>query len=531
MTLSGTELARAQGRLALAWDEGKHDIRQWMRTRGANQGHYVREGLEPLYAYLDRIRAGEQVWALVAAPPRVSKTTTIFHGATREMQLNDGFKYGYVTYSVEAARQKSKDMHDLARDAGLWVTDVREQRTGRFGRSSLSLWETNNGSSARFVGLKGGASIGAGVDWLHIDDPFNVDDARSLAVLESRWNELLVMITRIEPGGILTVSHHRWTPDDPIGRLLDQVESGYAGASDDVRELAQKREWEFIELPAYDGPTTEGEPVPDLDDWKRIDMRTAKPLVDGWYDMKQLAAFRATQGDEQFGALYMQAPTKGGVIFPSAWPMWQPQPEARLMIGDLEIEVPDLTGKYLVLGADTAGSVAATADYTALVLGAFWWQWFDDIEAWLLYEDILWAWYERVDSTAVVDFVGKIGRSLPMAMIGYEAAGVGNAQLDFLARDYPDLTIERLKTVASKRARAMPFGNASKGLRVRTPAKAPWLPEWRRQTKRFTGLGGPTKDDLPDAGAHAWNLASQQQPTAPPMSGADRKMRSGLGSF
>jgi len=510
--------ARAAARAELEQRRAAAELERWIPIQGAPLGHRAYDGLRSIYELWDRIRAGAQVTALVAAPPRSRKTTTCFYGATREMMLRPGWKYGYATYNMKAARDRSRECHRLAHATGLRVGAARDVKNRAFDEQSLNLWAAANGSSAKFMSLQGGAVIGSGVDLLHIDDPFNIEEHDSVATLEARWRSIATMLTRLEPGASLIISHHRWTVDDPIGRFLDQLDRGFEELPEDAREMAEQREWVVVELPAYSGADSKGEPVVDLEEWPRIDMRAATPLLDDWFSVRELAAARSTPevGEEMFGAMYMQAPARGGVVFPAAWQVWEPAPGHELVVRGEVVPTPSLAGKTLTLGADTAGSESSSADYTAVVLLASWWIWYEELELHLMHADVVHFWYERLESTAVVDYVAGIARAVPSAQLGYESQGEGRAQLGFLRRDYPDLLVEELKTTTSKRVRAMPFANAAKAGRVRVPARAPWLPEWRRQTGRFTGRHGPVKDDGPDAGAHAWNLASR---TPPPFKG------------
>jgi phage terminase large subunit-like protein len=545
MADAGEELyAQALAEYELEQRKADAELARWIPRQARELGHRAYEGLAPLYEVWDRIRAGEQVSALIAAPPRARKTTSCFHGACREMMLRPTvgagkrapgpFKYGYATYNVEAARERSRDCHGLAVASGLRVGAVKTIERKGFESASLNLWSATNGSSAKFMGMKGGVTIGAGVDLLHIDDPFKVGEADSAVVLEERWRSISVMLTRLEPHASLIISHHRWVPDDPIGRFLEQIEAGFADLDDDVRAMLEGREWVVIELPAYDGPDKSGAPVVEAEQWRDIDMRTATPLLPDWFSMQELAAVRSlpATGDELFGAMYMQAPSpSGGVLFPTAWPVWEQERGATITVADLEIPVPSLAGKFLIIGCDTAGSEAATADFTAVVLIACWWR-TDDFDNPVLHADLLHVWYDRIETTGVVDYIARIARSVPSAQVGFESQGEGRAQLRFLKRDHPDLDVHEITTSTSKRARATPVGNASKSTRVRVPVKASWLGEFRRQTKKFTGRSGPVQDDIPDALAHAWNLASQTSAPLPPLAGAQRGLRgAGTGGF
>jgi predicted phage terminase large subunit-like protein len=298
-----------------------------------------------------------------------------------------------------------------------------------------------------------------------------------------------------------------------------------------------------IEIPAYTGVDKRGVGVGNLDHWQQIVMRLATPLFDGSrFNIQELAALRATMGDELFGAKYMQRPPRsGGLIFPEIFPTWIADrftdgEETGITVGDLWIPVPSFrtpqgVDKFLVLGCDTAGSESASADFTACVLLACWWEYDAFAKIFLLRADVLHAWYDRIETTGVVDHIARIARSIPGALVGYESQGEGRAQLAFLKRDYPDLNVTEIKTSTSKRARATPCGAAAKSGRLRLPVRADWMREFRRQVSKFTGYGGSIKDDIPDALSHAWNLASMTAAPLPPRSGGERRIRGHTGSF
>jgi phage terminase large subunit-like protein len=507
----------------------------------AGEVHAVPKALLPLCNLWDRIHAGEQVNALVAAPPRMFKTTTCFHGAAREMKRRPGWRYGYATYNINTARERSAECRVLAERSGLWVSEEQVVRESRWdAASSLNLWSTSNGSTGRFMGA-GGGGIGAGLDLLHIDDPIkNEDEAFSPTVLERRWRWIAgTMMSRLEPGASFILSHHRWSTDDPIGRVLAQIEGGFGDVPEEARALLNARQWEVIELAAFTGLDKYGDPVEDLDDWLKIVMSTATPLFGaGRFTMEELAVHRAAMGDDLFGAKYMQRPPRAGsYLFPDTFPVWQGavSPDGQEMGLTWKEEwfpVPEMregrSKKFLVLGADTAGSESSTADFTAVVLLACWYE-PDGQGGHLLHGDVLYVWYDRFETTAVVDHVASIARAFGSAPLGFESQGEGRAQLRFLKRDYPDLNIHEITVSSSKRVRATPCGGAAKNGRLRVPVTAPWLAEFRRQVCKFTGHGGALKDDIPDALSHAWNLASMISPPMPPRVGGERKIRGRTG--
>lgn len=499
----------------------------------ANPEHVAPDALQKLYDVLDRIHRGEQIFCIIEGPPRTRKTTTVFHAVCRTLKENPKFKFGYGTYSSPVAREQSTRCREMADKAGIW-TEEREDEKSRFATSkSMSYWATREGGGAKFFG-RGGGVIGSGFDLLFCDDPIkDWDEYNSEASLESAWRWMLSLINRLEPGGSFILGHHRWGDDDPIGRLKAQIESGYPDLPEELRkELANSAKWEVVTLSGVEyREEPNGALVPDFN-------RPLMTEADGWFSRLELVRKYAAS-PEQFDAQIGQRPRKSGsVLFPEHWANWEAVrdedgDEAGTVVGDIWMPFPSLEGKMLIFSGDTATSEAATADFTAIVLGAFWWQWSEYLQQFEVWEDVIWTWYERWSSPDVVENTARIVKTLPSSSFAFEKASAGAAQFQFLKRDHSELPIYAVTASTSKRERVVPYAAASHRHRIRMPVHAPWLPEWRRQTRKFTGRGGPVQDDIPDAAAHGYNYFAKM--TAPPrksVTGGERKLRSrGTGGF
>ncbi|MFZ5896451.1 MAG: hypothetical protein ACOY0T_35685 [Myxococcota bacterium] len=447
----------------------------------------------PLYALWDRITVrGEQVFALVEAPPRHTKTTTCFHGFNRHLRSHPKHLVGYGSYNEDFAFQQSRLCRAMAARAGLWVS--REQRTkDRFGiAQSVSHWQTHEGGGAKFLG-RGGSAIGLGFNVFLVDDPLkNREEAESEVTCEVTWQWILgSILNRLEPGGSFLCMHQRWNDNDPIGRFKARIESGYADMPEELRGKLPEIPWEIISLPAI--------------------LADGSPLIPQRYDELALARIRVEVGEYNWWSQYMQEPRPVGErLFPEAYPVWQPARDASgnelgLVVRGEWFPVPNLTDKVLVLAVDPATTDSDSSDWTAVVLLAFWWEWDQQTKRLELGCDVLRVWRERLKSPDVVMFVSGIARSLPGTPLVYEMAGGGREQAQFMERDHPDLPIHKVTTSSNKRLRASPVAGAAKRMRVRLPVSAPWLLEFRKELTKFTG-SGRGKDDQVDALAHGWNF-------------------------
>jgi hypothetical protein len=234
---------------------------------------------------------------------------------------------------------------------------------------------------------------------------------------------------------------------------------------EEAQALAEKYgkfEFEYIEIPAV---LDEGTPK-------------ARASVPQRWSMAELAHKRITD-EFEWKRKWQQSPQpRGDKLFSEHWALWEP---ARDSVGRVLgftvlgewIPMPDNTGRVLLLGADTAGSEAAGADWTAVVLMSVTWEMDSQIQEMSPLADIVHVWRDRLKSSDVVVYVASILRAVPNAMLAFEAEGEGRAQADFHKRDYKDLA-PFVRTVTtggrSKRLRAMPLINYQSRLRVRLPA-------------------------------------------------------------
>lgn len=479
----------------------------------------VSKALFPLYNVWDRIYKGEQVFALVEAPPRHGKSTNCFYGFARHLKKYPQHLIGYGTYNGDFASSQSRIARSLAEKCGVWSAEVEEATTSRFDAAqTISHWQTNQGGGAKFFG-RGTSVLGTGFNVALIDDPIkNHDEASSESVLESCWNwSLASVFNRLEPGGSFIAMHQRWTEGDLIGRFKARIESGYADAPADIKALLGEINWTVVTLKAIQ------------DD--------GSPLMPERFDLLALARIRVEVTDFWWFAQYQQDPRpSSGRMFPEAYPVWQTHvdsfgEEQGLSINGEFVPVPNLNGKFLVFGMDTASSDNVNADSTAVALMAFWYEWDPQTQRNELIGDVLRVWDDRLKSPDVVSWIAAICKDVPSATIAFEWQSAGRAQGQYLQQDYPELNVQEIKTHQSKRLRAGPMANSGQRGRLRLPAhNAPWVAPFKKQLIKFTGQEGKA-DDKVDAAVHAWNRARSVVPATAGLLGGERGTARGKGDY
>jgi len=448
---------------------------------------------EPLCLLWDDIYHGKQVFALVEGPPRMGKSTIAFHGIARYLLKKPEHLCAWGTYSVKFAAEQSAIARDVAARSGVWVTESFEETEERFGLSqSVYHWQTPEKGGAKFVG-RGGSLVGTGANVFCVEDPIkNDEEATSTAISDKAWQWIRAScIPRLEPNGSFIIQHQRWNDLDPIGRVKAQIEDGYPDLPKEVREQLVEIDWRVITLPAI--------------------LPNGRALFPQRYTVIDLMRIRAIEGEDVWAGQYMQDPNPpGSRMFPENFPVWEVARDSNgnelgVVVRGEWIPVPPLNGKVLIFGVDSAGTVNIRADWTAVVLLAVYWEFDPQTLRLELAADVVSVWRERMESPDVVPFVASIASVFPSALVVYETqGGDGRAQAQFLEREHPEIGIATESTTRNKRLRAGPYAGAAKRGRVRVPVKAPWVPAWLLEHRRFTGQEG-RKDDQVDAGAHAWN--------------------------
>jgi predicted phage terminase large subunit-like protein len=264
--------------------------------------------LAPVAALFERAMRGETVRACVSVPAQFGKTTLIQHGIVQMLSRHPTWPVVYASYSADFAHDRSKEIRDLAREAGLSLRDDT---------SAAGRWRLVEGGGLLATGI-GGPLTGYAAQIVVVDDPHkNREEAESRREREkiSDWLRSTAL-TRISPTGSCIVVHTRWHPDDLIGRL-------------------EADGWEVVNLPAITADDESLWPSQRPRDFLRQREREVGPY--------------------EWAALYMGQPrARGGAVF-SATPTTYATAPTELTRG---------------IGLDLAYSAKTSADWSvAVVLG------------------------------------------------------------------------------------------------------------------------------------------------------------------
>lgn len=501
-------LERARAKRILLEREATPELGRYINFQ--NSSLVIAKGLLPIYQVWDRIYRGEQVFALIEAPPRHGKSITAFYSFARHLKRYPHHLIGYGTYNGDFASQQSRIARSIAEKCGVWSSEVEDASASRFeAAQTIAHWQTSQGGGGKFFG-RGTSALGSGFNVAFIDDPIkDHEEASSELVLEACWRwSLSGVFNRLEPNGSFVAQHQRWTEGDLIGRFKARIESGYADVPAEVKAALGSIDWTVVTLKAIQD--------------------NGAPLMPERFDLLALMRIRVEVTDFWWFAQYMQDPRpSSGRLFPDTYPVWETLADGNgeekgCVINGQFIPLPAHQGKFFVFGIDTAGSESINADQSVIVLLACWYEYDAQTERPELMADVVWVWEERLKSPDVVSWVAGICGDAPFASIAFEMMSEGRAQGEYLMRDYPELNVDGIKTHQSKRLRALPMANSSGRGRLRLPAhNAPWVGPFKAQLAKFTGQEGK-RDDKVDAAVHAFNKARATVPATGGLLGGQR---------
>lgn len=451
--------------LELRKREVEAEIERRVREAAGDLGAFIARGtrgyvypswLEPVLELWRRIRAREEVRAVVEAPPRHGKTDVTLGAFAWLLTLDPHLTHAFTTYADALARSKSRKARRLAREAGVLLSGDS---------TSVNEWRTiaEGGLLATGVGgpLTGHGITGVGV----IDDPFkNRQEADSRLIRDRvyEWYES-VFSTRLEPGSSVIVQATRWHPDDLSGRLLDTGD------------------FERIRLPAI---------ADEPDDL--LGREVGEALWPSQYPVERLEQLERTVGAYNFAALYQQRPRPRGEELFGAPSTYDPDdPELRRIFAG---------GFTPVAGMDAGYSGKTKSDASTIVEGRAVRSPFDGIT--------------RVYVTRVVQVrervlaFGKRLEQLEAPYVRWRLTGAEAGTADFLEDNFDGVRITRETAKTDKFAYAQPAAAAWNDARILLP-KRPGEPYDRTVSKLideardFTGKDDP-HDDLVDATASMW---------------------------
>lgn len=435
-----------------------------------------------LLSVFDRIERGEPVFALIEAPPRHSKSETIFHGMARRMLYKPDCRMAYAAYSNQFALRKSRRIRELAVRGGARIGRVETAKDPFGASSSVAFWQTGHGGGLVAGGLHGGFK-GEGFHLEVIDDPYKERaDFESKVKREAVWEFWTgTFRDRVEPGGSCIITHQRWGDGDLIGQIKEQSYGKKFGTP-----------WEIITIPAVTNYTEDGEIF-----------TSGKPLWPERYDLDGLNSIREDVGEYNWWSQFMQ----------------NPRPRGEMMFSNparFDYDQFQTLGKIPLIGVDTANTTGTRSDQTAIVLGYAWMAPSVSVadptpKLWVaIYQVIM---FKR-ETPEVVETLKRCQDFFRGAPIIIESTGDGRAAAQQLQRDDPTLQIELVTSTTDKFTRAQTAASmcARQRLlvpRAERPGEKPWLKEYLRILTRFTGVGDK-EDDPVDATSNLVNYAAKK---------------------
>ena len=415
----------------------RNDLGAFIERVSGWEGFIRPQHLKKVLDLWNRIEAGEQVFALVEAPPRHAKSETMFHGMARSMNYGKR-RVAYSSYSNQFAFRKSRRIRELTMAGGAQVGESVKKGDPFQASAAVSYWEANGGSF--IAGGRGGGYKGEGFDLIVIDDPFkNREEYESSVIRENVWQLWQgTLRDRVEPGGSVIITHQRWGMDDLIGRLKEQD--------------AGRGKWEVVTLQALgdDGPL-----------WPEL------------YGEKELQSLREDVGEYNWFSQFQQKPRpKGDSVFGEA---------------HFYTELPT-QGLRFAFGMDLAYSEKTKSDYSVILKGV--------TDGNFLYITEMHRHQKTILATqALISELNKQSPGTPWRWYtgGQERAIVSNLKKETGAR------IKAYPAKADKFIRATPAAtNWNKG-KILLPAGERWTNELLAEVQNFTGTSEDTHDDIVDA--------------------------------
>jgi predicted phage terminase large subunit-like protein len=391
---------------------------------------------------------GPPVRATCSVPPQHCKTTTIQHGIATWLRYRPQDSLLYATYVDDLAREKSREIRDLAVLAGVELRDDS---------NSLGTWTTPQDGGLRSRALVGGAITGTpGLRGIFIDDPYkDRRSAESAAVRRDVWTSFQSNIfSRLHQTTSILVNHTRWIGSDLTGRIKKDLGPG----------------WEHINIPAIN---ERGEAL-----WPE-----GQPL-------SLLAEKRATSGDYEWHSLYMGEPrSKDGRLFSGVQYFTDVPAHRRVAIGvdlaytddtssdwSVAVVMAEASGRYYVLDVVRRQCTAPVFAEELRRLSR-------------TYPGAPMRMFGNATERGSVDLIRQMG--VPLA---HEIA-----LTDKFVRAQP-LSAAWNGVRDGEKAIAPP--------RVYVPQQAPWLSDYLEVMHNATGLGGELDDDV-DASSAAFSLLPQ----------------------
>ena len=415
--------------------------------------------LMPLINALERCRLLGHQRLAVSFPPRHGKTVTLRRAIAWWLQSRPADCCAYVSRTADGASAQSRKVRFLAMAEGIGLARNHQRDDN---------WQTTHGGGLFACGidgmLTGNPITGLGI----VDDPIKSRaEAESEAYRERVWDFFNdVVMTRLEGPASIIVVHTRWSPDDLIGRLIE--EGG----------------WDVINLPAI---AEAGDP---------IGRQAGEALWPERFPVDRLLKVKQ-RNEFTFDSLYQGRPVpKGNRLFYGPACYYDPKKT-------------DLTGCHVLIGADPAASEKTTADFSAAVALAI----KPPLDCPTIY--VLDVYRRQVEVPEQARDLLAFQRRNHGAKLWVEAVGGFKAVPQLIRNMAPGVLVGEVPSgFGDKRQRAERLASAWNDGRVLLPmtdphlqgasAAPPWIGEFVRELQAFTGREGG-QDDQVDAASHALN--------------------------
>jgi len=444
------ELEARSRALRLGYARGRWsvlDYQEHMGKRVFGPSCERRDDLAPIAAVWDRVyrsACGEAppVIALVSAPPQVGKTMLGQYACARHITRRPDHRLGFVTYGADLAREKSREIRDIVREAGIELRDDS---------AAVDSWTTKQGGGLLARGRDGGLTGQSGLKAIWVCDPYkNRPEAESATISRGIAEQLsATVMTRRHPSTSVVIEHTRWTTTDVIAHLSTLLDP-LSRAGVDVLT---------VNLPCVDPDT--GEPL----------------ITFGGRDRAYYAAQRALTSEHDWWALYMGRP--------------RPR-EGRLFRGATAYEQGP--GRYAVsIGMDLAYTAKTTSDWSVAVVLA------RDLDAPEPRYYVLHIERARCDVTEWAQRMKALRVRYPSASMHMRTGGQEAALLDTM-RIAHGLAVTHEPTKGDKYMNALACADDWNAGRILVPATASWdVSGFVGRVLDFSGQGGAEIDDEVDA--------------------------------
>lgn len=398
-----------------------------------------------------------------------------------------------ASYGISLAEQFSKHVLQLMKDERYQQLFPKSQLHPD--DQAMSGWRTTEGGGFKPAGVGVGVT-GMGAHALIIDDPFkDRAEANSDTIRESTWDWYTdVALTRLAPGGGVLIINTRWHDDDLSGRLLamaaDPESSEYIDKWDLVNFAAIADEDEYL--------TLDHRLVTEPEEGARLVRRAGEALHPDRYPLDLLLRIKATMTPQSWNALYQQKPVPD---------------DGEYFTRDQIAEYDPADGREdgtAYIACDFAITEKQSADWTVIAVGIHMPNdtvHVDDIirfrsgDAFKIIDTLLnmFTKYQRLNPILGVED-GQIWRAMS-ALFFAEARRRGL---------YP--SIELLKPLSDKEARARPLQGRMQMHMVTFQRGAPWLEKLTEELLRFPS---GVHDDIVDALAWMMQLVVTKTPPKP----------------